>query len=50
MSAPVRTQQAALAAILVTLATQSMIGSAEAQAREEGSPAVDPECETQEDD
>jgi rare lipoprotein A len=36
MSALVRTQQVALAAILVTLATLSTIGSAAAQAREEG--------------
>src|SRR5262245_11641492 len=36
MSAPVRTQQATLVAILVTLAMLSMVGSAAAQAREEG--------------
>jgi rare lipoprotein A len=36
MSVLVRTQQATLIAIVVTLATLSMIGSAAAQAREEG--------------
>lgn len=36
MSAPVRTQQATLVAIVVTFATLSMAGSAAAQAREEG--------------